>query len=410
MATERSSWARRAAAVTVTAAVLAGAPTSPAAASADGGPARTPLTRAQLQRELDRTLKEAGYVGASVEIRDGGRLIRASAGEAELGGGRPVGRGERFRAASVTKTFTATVVLQLAAEGRLSLDDTVDRWLPGVISGNGNDGSRVTLRNLLQHTSGIHDYDYTEDTGQTAADFERTRYDHLAPEESVARAMKHAPDFPPAAPDDPAPDWNYSNPNYLVAGMVVRKVTGRSWAQEVRDRIIRPLGLKDTYEPGDDPRIRGPHAHTYQRFPGSTGWTDTTERTMSMADAAGSLISGQRDLDRFFTALFDGRLLPPAQLAQMRRTVPANDEIRQAFPKLEYGLGLMRQPLACGGHRWGHGGDLEGGTVRTGFTEDGRRSVVIAASGKTPGAEHLLRAERAVQRLTDLALCGRTTH
>ncbi|MCZ9340770.1 serine hydrolase, partial [Streptomyces sp. TRM76130] len=116
----------------------------------------------------------------------------------------------------------------------------------------------------------------------------------------------------------------------------------------------------------------------------------------SMANAAGSLISGHRDLDTFFTALFDGRLLPPEQLAQMRRTVPASAEIRQAFPHLEYGLGLMRQPLACGGHRWGHGGDLEGGTVRTGFTEDGQRSVVIVASGKTPGDEQLLRAERAV--------------
>ncbi|WP_309054638.1 serine hydrolase domain-containing protein [Streptomyces sp.] len=409
MATKRSSYARLAAAVTVSAAVLAGALTSPAAASADGGAARMPLTRVELRRELERTLKEAGYVGASVEVRDGRRRIRASAGEAELGGGRPVARGERFRAASVTKAFTATVVLQLAAEGRLSLDDTVDRWLPGVVSGNGNDGGRITLRNLLQHTSGIHNYDWTEDTGTSAADFERTRFDHVGAEDTVARAMEHAPDFPPAAPDDPEPDWNYSNPNYILAGMVVQKVTGRSWAQEVRDRIIRPLGLRDTYEPGDDPRPLGPHAHTYQRFPGSTGWTDTTERNMSMANAAGSLISGHRDLDTFFTALFDGRLLPPEQLARMRRTVPASAEIRQAFPELEYGLGLMRQPLACGGHRWGHGGDLEGGTVRTGFTEDGQRSVVIVASGKTPGDEQLLRAERAVQRLTDLALCGRTT-
>ncbi len=394
---------RGAAAVAVTCAVLAGAPAAPAV-PADGSGAGTPLTRTDLRRELERTLREAGYIGMSVEVRDGRRRTWASAGEARLGGGRPVARGERFRAASVTKTFTATVVLQLVAEGRLSLDDTVDHLLPGVVSGNGNDGSRITLRNLLQHTSGLYNYG---PTGDTAADFERTRYDHLDAEESVARAVAHRPDFPPASADDPEPDWNYSNPNYLVAGMVVEKVTGRSWAEEVRDRIVRPLGLRDTYEPGDDPRIHGPHARTYQRFPGSAEWTDTTERNMSMASAAGSLISGERDLDRFFTALFDGRLLPPAQLAEMRRTVPASAEIRQAFPALDYGLGLMRQPLACGGHRWGHGGDLEGATVRTGFTEDGRRSVVITATGKRSGDEHLLRAERAVQRLTDLALCGR---
>ncbi|WP_405539861.1 serine hydrolase domain-containing protein [Streptomyces antimycoticus] len=411
---------RLAAAVAVTAALLGGAAAVPAAAitSAPGAPAAPEapvahgsdspdhrLTEDELRREVARTLEDAGFIGLTVEVRDGHRRIHARAGEAELNTGRPVPFGAHYRAASVTKSFVATVVLQLVAEGRLSLSDPVDKWLPGVVSGNGNDGRRITVRNLLQHTSGIHNYDYSDDTGDSAADFDRTRFDHVSPEQVVAGAMKHRPDFPPAPADDPEPDWNYSNPGYVLAGMIIQKVTGRAWPEEVRDRIIRPLGLTGTYEPGDDPRLKAPYAHTYQRFPGSGTWTDTTLRNVSWGGAAGSLISTDRDLDRFFTALLGGRLLPPAQLAEMRRTVPVGPNFEVAFPHAQYGLGMMRQPLSCGGYRWGHGGDLEGATVRTGFTEGGRRSVTISSSGKTDDDEQLLRAEAALQSLTDRVLC-----
>ncbi|MBI0298895.1 beta-lactamase family protein, partial [Streptomyces sp. PRKS01-29] len=209
----------------------------------------------------------------------------------------------------------------------------------------------------------------------------------------------------PAPADDPEPDWNYSNPGYVLAGMIIQKVTGHPWPEEVRDRIIRPLGLTGTYEPGDDPRIKAPYARTYQRFPGSGSWTDTTLRNVSWGGAAGSLISTDRDLDRFYTALLGGRLLPPAQLAEMRRTVPVGPDFEVAFPHAQYGLGMMRQPLSCGGYRWGHGGDLEGATVRTGLTEGGRRSVTISSSGKTADDEQVLRAEGVLQGLIDRVLC-----
>ncbi|GAV46239.1 D-alanyl-D-alanine carboxypeptidase precursor [Streptomyces acidiscabies] len=368
-------------------------------------PAQAAEPEGKLRGEVERALKEAGFVGISVEVRDGSKRIRARAGTAELGTNRPVPYGASFRADSATKPFVATVVLQLAAEGRLSLDDSVEKWLPGVVAGNGNDGRRVTLRNLLQHTSGIHNYDYTDDIGSDAKAFEEHRYDHLAPERIIAGAMRSAPDFPPAAPGDPEPKWNYSNPNYILAGMVIERVTGRSWREEVHDRIVRPLGLTHTYAPGDDPTLPGPHAHTYHRFPGDDGWTDTTVRNMSWADAAGELVTSKRDMDRFFTALLKGRLLPPAQLAEMRHVVPVGADFQIPFPGLHYGLGLMRQPLACGGYRWGHGGSAEGDFVRNGFTEDGRRSVVITASGSIPDEAPLLKAEAALQKLTDAALC-----
>ncbi|MFD4525246.1 serine hydrolase domain-containing protein [Streptomyces sp. NPDC058470] len=396
----------------VTATVCAmslGVSAGPAPAQGSGGGPEAvgaPLSQKQLQREVDQTLKEAGYIGLSLQVRDGQSRTYAVAGKAELGTGRPVSHQANFRAASVTKTFVSTVLLQLVAEGRLSLDDTVERWLPGVVDGNGNDGSRITLRHLLQHTSGIYNYDYSEDTGSTAADFERTKFDHHEPAEFVAGAVRHEPDFAPADPNDPAPDWNYSNTGYVLAGMVIEKATGKSWDQEVRDRIVRPLGLTQTYAPGDDPSLTGPYTHTYQQFPESTGWTDTSIRNASWASSAGELISSETDLDRFLTALLRGQLLPPAQQAELRRTVPVSADFQQVFPGLEYGLGVMRQPLSCGGARWGHGGDLEGQTVRTAVSEDGERSVVINASGKKADDVWLLGAEKRVQELIDRLMCG----
>ncbi|MFI0815330.1 serine hydrolase domain-containing protein [Streptomyces sp. NPDC021098] len=408
----RTARLRLAAAATAAAALLVGAAAVPAAtadhrAAPTASTSSSPLTPEELRHRVNRILRDAGYTGITVEVRDGRRRIRARAGEAERNTGRPMPYGANYRAASVTKTFTATVVLQLVAEGRLSLSDPVEKWLPGVVSGNGNDGSRITIRNLLQHTSGIYRYDPTEETGDTAAAFEQNRYRHIAPEEIVAGAMKHRPDFPPAAEDDPDPRWNYSNPGYLLAGMIIEKATGHPWAEEVRDRIVRPLHLTGTYAPGDDPRLYGPHAHTYHRFPGSPEWTDTTLRNVNWAGSAGALISTDRDLDRFYSALLGGRLLPPAQLAEMRRTVRVNAAYEMAFPGMRYGLGLAQQPLTCGGSRWGHGGDLDGGSVRTATDGHGRRTVVIMTTGSTSDDEQLLAAERAVQALLDEVMCAR---
>ncbi|MFG3256248.1 serine hydrolase domain-containing protein [Streptomyces sp. NPDC048172] len=367
----------------------------------------------QLQRAVERAREDAGFVGLSVEVRDGERRDWAGAGEAKLGTGKPVPRNGSLRAASATKSFTAVVVLQLVAEGKLSLDDPVEKWLPGVVSGNGNDGNRVTVRHLLQHTSGIYNYDFLEDTehgggkdGDTKKAFERTRFNRVTPEDGVTGAMRHKPDFPPAAPDDPEPDWNYSNPNFLLAGMLIEKITGHPWDREVRHRITHPLALRHTYAPAPgDASLPEPHARTYQTYRDAKGWTDTTVRTVGHAGAAGSLISTERDLERFYTALIRGRLLPPRQLAEMRRTVPVNESFQKIFPGMGYGLGLMRNNLSCGGRYVGHGGDLEGFYLWSGVTEDGHRSLVINATGKSHDPKKDFKARRALNKLTDEVLC-----
>lgn len=328
--------------------------------------ARTPPAD-PLQEQVD-TVHDTGVVGVSAESTSPDGRDSARAGTAEQGTDRPMPLDGRFRIGSATKTFTATVVLQLVGEGRLSLDDTVERWLPGVVQGNGNDGSRITVRNLLQHTSGVPDIVPELPALNSADGYRAERLRDYTPEELVAMAMRHPPAFPPGT------DWSYSNTNYTLTAMIVQKVTGQSWAQEVTERIIRPLGLKDTSAPGGSPTIRGPHARGYAAFDTDSG-IDVTTLNPSMAVGSGSLISSTRDLNRFYSALLGGRLLAPEQLAEMTTT--------QDAPELgvRYGLGLAEIPLSCGGSYYAHRGELLGYVAWSGATRDGSRTAAVYVTG-----------------------------
>jgi D-alanyl-D-alanine carboxypeptidase len=348
-----------------------------------------------LQADVDAILK-TGTVGVVAQSTGPRGSRYATAGVADKATGAAARSGDRFRMASASKTFVATVVLQLVGEGRLSLDDTVDHWLPGVVSGNGNDGSEITVRQLLQHTSGL--FNYTADFPVLASvdEYQAGRYTTWTPEQLVGIAMRHAPEFEPGA------KWSYSNTNYILAGMIIEKVTGHSWEQQVTKRIIRPLGLRDTSAPTTDTRIPGRHLHGYSDF-GKTGPTiDTTAFNPSAGGAAGAMIGTTADLTRFYQALLGGKLLRPAQLAAMKTTVRA-EEVDPVWPGARYGLGLMRIPLTCGGSYYSHGGDLPGATTRNGVSPDGRRVVVLHATGD--GASDLS-TEQAQNNLIDGELCA----
>ncbi|MFG2569889.1 serine hydrolase domain-containing protein [Streptomyces sp. NPDC048567] len=254
---------------------------------------------------------------------------------------------DRFRAGSVTKSFVAVVVLQLAAEQRLRLSDPVERHLPGLIRGHGNDGRRITLRALLGHTSGL--YDYTDDA--TALP--------LSAAAAVRTATAHRPAAAPGT-------YAYSNTDYAVLGLVVRSVTGHSYATEIRRRIIAPLGLTGTSLPGSRTPLPAPHGRAYSRPASGGGLTDVTELDPRPAGAAGELISTLPDLNRFYAALLDGRLLRPAQLAALLNT-SATDGV--------YGLGVYPERLSCGVTVWGHNGRIAGSYVRTATTRDGRHTL-----------------------------------
>ncbi|MGH3239204.1 MAG: serine hydrolase domain-containing protein, partial [Spirillospora sp.] len=342
--------------------------------------------RAATRRVLDRITGEHGLAGASVRVDDPrcGTWTAAN-GVADRRTGRPMKAGMRGRIASITKTFTATSVLALAGEGRIALDAPVDRYLPGLIDRNGYDGRKITVRSLLRHTSGLPDH------MDTFASTEEFRFRHFEPEELVDRALS----LPP-----PDADWEYSTTNYVIAGLVIEKVTGHRAEDEIRRRIIVPLKLRDTYWPGDEVGIRGPHPRGYvrQEEGGSVRWADYTEMNTTAAWTGGALISSPRDVSVFLGALLGGRLLPPRQLAEMKRTVALDPD--RVWDGARYGLGLIGTPLRCGGTWWGHSGDIDGFTAIAGVAPSGRR--VSIAFNENPSTKEAFDDEL---NLVQTALC-----
>ncbi|GHH86560.1 hypothetical protein GCM10018793_58860 [Streptomyces sulfonofaciens] len=221
----------------------------------------------------------------------------------------------RFRAGSTTKVVTAAVVLQLAAEGRIDLGAPVQRYLPGLLTGA---FAPIAVRQLLNHTSGIQAGD---GLGDTFDEFYAHRFESLPPERVVASAVAKGPAFAAGTRQQ------YLNINHTILGLLVEKVTGRSFAAEAERRVLAPLGIRNTCFPGADPRIRGPHNQGYQavtRPDGTTAFVDVTDWNQTDRFAAGDMISTTADLERLIVGLFRGRVVPEPQLSEMLfRTSPA---------------------------------------------------------------------------------------
>ncbi|MFD7862388.1 serine hydrolase domain-containing protein [Streptomyces sp. NPDC057682] len=357
-------------------------------ASAAPPVAASPRPADPLRNEVD-AVHRTGVVGVSAEVasRDGWHIARA--GTSAKGSNSPMPRNGRFRVGSVTKTFTATVILQLVGEGRIALDDTVEHWLPGAVHGNGNDGRLITVRQLLQHTSGVPDALPDIPALTDPAGYRAQRFRTYTPPELVALAMRRPPTFPPGE------GWAYSNTNYVLAAMIIERVTGRPWDHEVAERIIRPLGMHGTSIPGTSASVSGPHARSYSTFGDATGPTiDVTTLNTTMATGSGSIISTTHDLSRFYSALLNGRLMASAQFDDMTTTVPA--------PALgvRYGLGIGSIPLSCGGAYFGHPGELLGYRTWIGITPDGSRTAVVYATSE--GGKD---TQAAMSTLVDRELC-----
>ena len=277
-------------------------------------------------------------------------LARTPDGSRYASAGTGISPDDHFRAGSVTKTFVATVVLQLAAEHRLSLSDPVERHLPGLVRGAGNDGRALTLRSLLTHTSGL--YDFTRTTRGTVP---------LTALQAVRLALTH----PPADRDR----FSYSNTNYVLLGLVVEQVTGRSYAAEAERRVIAPLRLAGTSFPGSRTSLPSPHGRAF-----ASDGSDVTDLDPRVAGAAGELVTTLADLDRFYAALLSGELLPPRWLHEMLDTRAAHGS---------YGMGLFPVRLPCGVTVWGHDGRIPGSYVRTAATPDGRHVLTFRVNTTT---------------------------
>ncbi|WP_316520510.1 serine hydrolase domain-containing protein [Kitasatospora brasiliensis] len=338
-----------------------------ASASVSASPfALPPLDPAAIRSALDR--RPAADVSAGF-LRVTGSAGRFEGSSAEAG--MAVDPQGRFRIGSISKVFTATVVLQLAAEGRIDLDGSVKRYLPDFPY------EAVTVGQLLNHTSGLPGGSNDAWGDGTTGWFEQHKFDWPSVEGIVASMAGQPLTFTPGT------EQQYLGMNTFVAGLVVEKVTGHRYADELRDRIIRPLGLHDTSLPdGDDPRLRHPASHPYLTVPDADGGShrvDVTEQS-PWPWAEGGMISSAPDLERFMTALFRGRLLPPAQQEKLF-TVPdvpmAAGKSYCPDGKACMSMGLVR--LAAGGiEAWGKTGSRPGSTSGVFATRDLSRTVVYS--------------------------------
>ncbi|WP_206794301.1 serine hydrolase [Amycolatopsis sp. MtRt-6] len=373
-------------------ALLAGT-TVPAAAAAQGRPA----LQAAMQAIVD-----SGFTGVQLRVRDRRGDWTGSAGVRELGAAAKPPTGGRFRIGSTTKTFTSVVVLRLVAEGKLGLDAPVAGYLPEL----GFD-PRLTVRMLLQHTSGLFNYtgEYYDDgtvapgiawSGQEWVD---NRFRTYRPQELVRYSLARPPRFAPGA------GWSYANTNYVVARLLIEKVTGRSYADELQRQILRPLGLRDTVVPGTSPEIPGPHAHAYYRYSdaGQEKTVDISRQNPSWISSAGEMISTTGDLATFYSALLGGRLLPAPLLAEMLKTHPTPD------PTSDYGLGVfeLHADANCSGNvLFTHNGSVQGYGTLVYSAPDGARTMVASITYVDTGIAPTEAYQNAVRRLLAEVFCA----
>ncbi|MFE9258367.1 serine hydrolase domain-containing protein [Streptomyces sp. NPDC006879] len=349
--------------------VLTGLTVPATAASPPTSPASSPdAAHRAVQEALEAEVRQ-GVPGALAVAERHGWSWSGTAGVADLRTGRQRLARDHFRSGSITKTFVATTLLQIEAEGGIDLDDTVERWLPGLVRGNGHDGRVITVRQLLNHTSGMFDYTQDEDFASQSfgGGFLEHRYDTWRPEQLVEIAMGHRPTSDPGV-------WKYSNTNYVLAGMIIEKVTGNSYAREVQRRILRPLRLRSTVLPGTDARMPRPSGRAYSKLSADTSGPtyDVTELNPSLAGAAGELLTSAADLNTFYRALFSGQLLGPDQLKEMTTTVSI-----PGAPGYSYGLGIMRIELSCKSVVWGHSGGIHGSLSDAVVSGNGRHALAL---------------------------------
>ncbi|WP_229701164.1 serine hydrolase domain-containing protein [Streptomyces camponoticapitis] len=326
--------------------------------------------------------------GAAIHAGDGDESWTLSAGTGTINTDRPIKSDEHFRIGSQTKTFTAAVVLQLVDEGTVSLDAPIADYLPGVVTGNGYDGTRITVRHLLQHTSGLAVYNPDPAIVAPIPNPDGT-YD-LA--ESVRKGLSRAPVSAPGA------GFTYSNNNYLVLGMLIERMTGKPVHEAITSRVIEPLGLSRTVFPAPGNRtLPTPAANGYHGVRVGTFylWTPALTYDPSLYSSMGAMISTLEDLTSFYQALTAGRVVSAASLAEMEKVWEAEPGTGGGV-----GLGLGKYKLSCDTVAWGHNGAVPGYFSQTLVTKDGRHASVV-----TNVLFQLNRPDSQLLELLDTALC-----
>ncbi len=362
------------------------APAAMAAPEAAGSAAsEAPAIDAAGVREALLDAVALGAPGAMARVDGAGGTVAEVVGERSLGTGLPMDTDHRFRVGSVTKSFSAVVLLQLIGEGAAGLDDPVNAHLPGLLPDD-----RITIRHVLSHRSGL--WDYSNDMfAQTVPGFEAVRDEVFTLQELVDLSLSQPLTV------EPGSAYAYSNANFVVAGMLIEHLSGRPLAEEYQERVIDPLGLADTGYVHPDPVLPGAHIDGHLT-PDEAGapLVDSTEQTVSWAQSAGAVYSTPADLNRFFAALLDGELLAPEELDAMLTMAPT-DATGTRF----YGLGLRRYDLSCDVSVYGHTGTVQGYYTYAFTSEDGERSLTAMANASNNGA-----VNTALGGTLEAAFCG----
>ncbi|MEV0450598.1 serine hydrolase domain-containing protein [Streptomyces sp. NPDC050600] len=343
------------------------APVSVTARSAAEGAPVDPATGTALAAAI-AGLPSKDATAALVRVGGTEGVWQGGSGVRDLKSGRAADPGARFRAGSVTKVFTAAVALQLAGEGRLDLDRTARSYLPELIPAAYGE---VTVRQLLNHTHGIPAADLP---GETVEEWYARRFVEYDPRDLVRSATSQPREFAPGAKQ------HYLNIGYTIAGLIIERVTGDSYAHQVSARVLRPLGLRDTYFPGTSPRIEGRYNHGYQWMrldDGTTGLRDVSVWGATDGWAAGDLISTTADLERFTQALFAGRVVRGPLLEEMF-TLPKVADFKSGAPAA-YSVGLSMKKLG-GREVWGKTGGRWGYNAAIASTRHGERTLVYSVN------------------------------
>jgi D-alanyl-D-alanine carboxypeptidase len=308
---------------------------------------------ARLDKAIESTRQETGTPGVIVGLWMPGRgsYIRAS-GVADTATGAPMRTGLNMRIGSETKTFTATAVLELVDEGRVGLDDPISRYLDGV-----PDGDHITVRQIAEMRSGLFSYSADPDFVQALLS-DPTR--SFTPQELLAYAFRHQNVFAPGA------QFQYSNTNYVLLGLLVEKLGRMPLAEFLRERVTGPARLKHTFLP-KGAEFPKPYAHGYTNQTLTGEIADTTHWNPSWGWAAGAMISDLQDLHRWAKVVATGALLSPATQAEREKFIPV-----PGFDGAAYGLGLFDT------HGWiGHNGSLPGYESVTMYLPEQRATMVI---------------------------------
>ncbi|MFT4148406.1 MAG: serine hydrolase domain-containing protein [Micrococcaceae bacterium] len=320
------------------------------------------FTQAKLKKSNDAIeagtdFLKAHKFGIATNVYEGDTKIQATTGLADVTKKTSMPSNAQFRIGSVTKTFTAAVLLQLEAEGKVSINDSVQKWFPGLLNSNGFDGSKITIKQLLNHTSGLVDFINIEGIDSNT----------MTHEQVVQAAQAQGP------LGAPGKVWEYSNTNYTLVAMIIEKASGDSWQNQIKKRIIDPLHLSKTYIPvGSDENVPTGTPQGYSvSLDGSV--INDTKQDMRWAWGLGDIISTQDDVNTFFQALVQGKLIPQKQWKEMSQNMVSTVDYTWAS---KYGLGLMSNVSSCGKQYYTHSGSVLGYQTRVAITADGKRSFV----------------------------------